>query len=420
MDLAEVERFVRERPGELLPPRLRAASPGELLDVVPLPPAGGLAIVGSSDGLLVVPVAGGGATRRAVAGDGVWRALLDLIADDGARGALRARRGGDVPASGPERAIDVDQSNDSVSVGGAVVKLFVRTSPGPQPAADLPAHLAAVGFRDTPGSVGAVTWGTGDDAALVATAATFLPVARDGWEWYSALVEAALDEPGARGPAVDAAARIGAVVGGMHRALATPSAIIPAPVGRAEASAWLPAAVAALAEAVAATDGEEGDRLRAMAPDAAAVIATLATMGATPVMRIHGDLHVGQMLRWDGGMAVSDFDGNPLAPLEERLAPGPPVRDVAAMARAIDHVGRIVQHRHPGREDDIAAWIADARAAFLDVYRDAAPEGLFDERLLGPLEVWQEAHEYAYAARYLPRWRYVPDLAMPALLAAIG
>jgi len=42
-------------------------------------------------------------------------------------------------------------------------------------------------------------------------------------------------------------------------------------------------------------------------------------------------------------------------------------------------------------------------------------ERLFDERLLRPLEVAQECHEYVYAARFLPRWRYVPDLAMQAL-----
>ena len=29
-----------------------------------------------------------------------------------------------------------------------------------------------------------------------------------------------------------------------------------------------------------------------------------------------------------------------------------------------------------------------------------------------------DRNEYVYAARYLPRWLYVPDLAMPALLAA--
>ena len=33
------------------------------------------------------------------------------------------------------------------------------------------------------------------------------------------------------------------------------------------------------------------------------------------MMRIHGDLHVGQVLRGgDGALYVNDFDGNPLAP----------------------------------------------------------------------------------------------------------
>ena len=32
----------------------------------------------------------------------------------------------------------------------------------------------------------------------------------------------------------------------------------------------------------------------------------------------------------------------------------------------------------------------------------------------------QECHEYVYAARYLPRWRYVPDLAMRALMPVAG
>ena len=41
---------------------------------------------------------------------------------------------------------------------------------------------------------------------------------------------------------------------------------------------------------------------------------------------------------------------------------------------------------------------------------------LFDERLLRPLEVAQECHEYVYAAGFLPRWRYVPDLAIRALV----
>jgi maltokinase len=158
-----------------------------------------------------------------------------------------------------------------------------------------------------------------------------------------------------------------------------------------------------------------------MAPAAAAAIGSLADVGVTAAIPLHGDLHVGQILRWDGGLAVSDFDGDPIAPAAWRSLPGAPTRDVAAMARAIDHVGRIVTRRRPGRAPDVSRWAARARAAFLDAYRvglGANASVLFDERLLHPFEVVQECHEYVYAARYLPSWGYVPDAAMPELLGA--
>jgi hypothetical protein len=50
---------------------------------------------------------------------------------------------------------------------------------------------------------------------------------------------------------------------------------------------------------------------------------------------------------------------------------------------------------------------------------DAAGEReLLDDRLLRPLMFWQECREFLYAAQHLPHWRYVPDEALSALLAA--
>ena len=50
-----------------------------------------------------------------------------------------------------ERAIDVDQSNESVVVGErVVVKLYPFTAPGPQPGLELPVHLAEAGFDRIP------------------------------------------------------------------------------------------------------------------------------------------------------------------------------------------------------------------------------------------------------------------------------
>jgi predicted trehalose synthase len=136
--------------------------------------------------------------------------------------------------------------------------------------------------------------------------------------------------------------------------------------------------------------------------------------------RIHGDLHVGQILRVpDGRMYVSDLDGDPVAPVEGRTAPGSPARDVASMACALDHAGRVVVRRNPESRDAIEAWIPRARAVFLEAHQLAlGPDAsLYDERLLHPFAVAQEAHEFVYAARLQPRWLAVPDATLPAVLA---
>jgi energy-coupling factor transporter transmembrane protein EcfT len=101
-------------------------------------------------------------------------------------------------------------------------------------------------------------------------------------------------------------------------------------------------------------------------------------------------------------LSVNDFDGNPLA--SDRMAPDAPARDVASMTCAIDHVGRVVARRHPRHAAAASAWAIRAREAFLDAYRAALGDrrDLFDDRLLGPFEVAQEAHEFVYAARGVP------------------
>ena len=88
------------------------------------------------------------------------------------------------------------------------------------------------------------------------------------------------------------------------------------------------------------------------------------------------------------------------------------------MAAAIDHVGRVVARRQPSHARAAEHWTERSREAFLASYREALGDrqALFDERLLHPFEIQQEANEFVYAARYLPRWGYVPDAAMPAAI----
>lgn len=414
-------------PAVLLPPRIAGAVRFDAVPVVrdalTLPGGAILAVVHSGDEVVVAPlVPEHDGVRRALPGDGAFAGLLALLGRGGRVGHFGFSPLGTVPPPGVERAIVADQSNESVVVGDdAVVKLFVRSAPGSQPGIDLPTHLAVVGFTELPHPLGSVTWmDPSGETVVVATAAAYLPEARDGWDWYLELARAWIQGQGDE--SFGAATATGGLVARLHAALADPSPVLPVPVRRADdrlATGWHERATATLEEALALTAGAEGTRLRARATAARRVLARLERATGSTLTRIHGDLHVGQILEWTGGLAVSDFDGNPLATLERRTAFDSPARDVAAFVRSLDHLARIAQRDGAPRER-AQMWSDRSRSAFLTAYRDELrsrdAEELYDEELVRPFEVSQACHEFVYAGRYLPRWLVVADLAMSALL----
>jgi maltokinase len=266
----------------------------------------------------------------------------------------------------------------------------------------MPAPLANAVWRHDAGS------------APIASVASYLPGARDGWDWYVDLVDRSSDD--ASLDPVEPAAALGALSARLHVALATPTEVLPAPSAAAhedDVAGWRRDAERDLEAALASIDGDEGDRLRGREAAIRDELSRLPIRTATTIP-IHGDLHVGQFLLWRDGLAVSDLDGDPLGP--GSLA-GAPAKDVASLVQSLDHVGRIIERR---RHVPVDAWIADATVHCLRAYRDElASRGaasLFDEELLRPLRVAQELHEFVYAAEYLPGWRYVPDRSLAAIL----
>lgn len=368
----------------------------------------------------VVGVDGSEQIRRAQPGDGTAAALVrrataarrsepDVLAVEVFGGSWGA---GDAAESG----IDVDQTNELVVVGAGpervVVKWDLHPAAGRQAGPARLEALARVGFEGTPRTRALVGIEANGERFHVATIGEFVPEAQDGWDWAVDEVRAlAQDRPSRADEAVDAVA---VLVARMHVALADGE------VGRAtgaDADEWA-------VEAGAIVDDAELDA----ATRAAVLIAVapLAQAAGTPVAPIHGDLHVGQVLRTGdpGRYLVIDFDGSPTDTPTKRLAPQPVARDVASMLASWDHVGRVVLHRtdglQPQQRERVLAWIQRAQHRFLEAYAAelavADRAELLDARLVRPYQALQECREYAYARRYLPHWRYVPDAALPALL----
>ncbi|HUP54978.1 MAG TPA: hypothetical protein VM408_05685 [Methylomirabilota bacterium] len=312
-----------------------------------------------------------------------------------------------------ERAIDADQTNASVVVGERViVKWFRRIGPGPSRATTLIAHLEAVGFRDMPAPLGALAWTSPEGAELtIAQGDAFLPGARDGWDWAVERLERHVEHgqtfcPPDCDPWIGT--RLGNLVARLHAALITPSPAIPDPMAIAEpdvVAGWRDAAHATLTEALRLTSDQDhavGAVLEAIAPAMRDDLDRLPIDRLIATAPVHGDLHVGQVLEWTGGLAVIDFDGNPTLGTAANALRQPPERDIAQVVSSLDHVGRIIEQRSAGHaRTRVNDWVARTRREFLATL-DPDPE------LLAAFEVEQECRELVYAARFLPRWRYAP------------
>ncbi|WP_319451095.1 MULTISPECIES: glucosamine kinase [unclassified Mycobacterium] len=388
-----------------------------VLDALELAEGKRLSVVADADGLAALPmIREPSGWRRAHPGDGVAEALLArLAAVDGAAtaGRFTLRSWVHRTATG-ERPMGVDQTNESVIVGdAAVVKWATHLQDGPHPAARRIGVLRDAGFGGMPTPWGLVTWQpTGAAETLVASVDEYLPGAVDGWTWAVELITRA-DDPA---PAVAAAVDVGELVAEMHAGLSSTVTL----ASEQDAARWRERALEILETACTLGDFASVVTARARRSELETMLDGLGALAGTPVIEGHGDLHVGQVLRADGRFVVTDFDGNPVLPAAQRTLPIPAALDVAGMIQSLAHAAIVARKYATIDPAALAAADAACRAALLRAYPTRLAElghsELFDPGPLRAFRTQQVLREIIYAARHLPRWMYVPDAALPALL----
>ena len=348
-------------------------------------------------------------------------ALLAFIADGaevtGDRTwAIGRHTAGTVADGLVSRVLTGEQSNTSIifEAAGAtplIVKLFRALHDGENPDVVLQTALALAGSDAVPHPVGHVVaeWDDRGEASgrakgHLAFAQEFLPGVEDAWRVALAAAEAGTDFS-------REARELGIATAGVHATLA---ASMPAePAAREEIDATIDQMHGRLAAAIAEVPAlaEYGDALRE-------VFARAAVVPWPAQQRIHGDLHLGQVLKVPGrGWVLVDFEGEPLRPMRERNRLDSPMRDVAGMLRSFDYVaGSLAVAGLPGG----AEWALVARTAFLDGYGAASGHDLRAERtLLDAFEVDKALYETVYEARNRPTWVEIPVAALTRLSARV-
>jgi predicted trehalose synthase len=361
---------------------------------------------------------GGSETYLDVADELAWGPLLASLRAgplDGGGGRLELREGPaleplDGALGGRQRVPATDLSNTVVALGDALlVKAYRRPVAGPHVEIEVLGALAGTG-APVPAFAGSLHWVDGRRDSALALLQAFVPGAEASWEGpiqrAAAVIAGSAPFEGAEW------STLGRSTAELHRALVDA-------FGLHAGSEELLAGHRAAAEAALAGAASRDPRFAALVPAARARLAALDDAAPPALTRIHGDLHVGQVLRIDLATPplVIDFEGDPTRPLADRRRPDSPLYDLACLLRCVDHVGSAAARRAAGASP--VNWIAAARAAVLEGYAPTAPVPV-DAELVGLLELAKECAELVYAQRVAPEWAYAPMASFTRMLADSG
>lgn len=339
----------------------------------------------------------------------------------------------------PSRRGSAEQSNSSLLYNGKLIlKVFRRLQEGENPDAEIGRFLTETAdFEHIAPFAGELLYtpSDGSEPSTLGLLQGLVANEGDGWEWTLQQIK---HYPNGVAYA-DAVDLLGQRTGEMHNALATrtdnpafacdgtDSSSLERDAARLEAQ--IHSAIDALKHQftklpdaillpVAALISRRNDMLQL-----ADSLRRLQGSEAGIRIRIHGDYHLGQVLRTTNDFVLLDFEGEPARSLEERRLKQSPLRDVAGMLRSFSYAAAAGFGTEPSEARD--DWEHHAVDAFMEGYRAAtsdSPRGseTAEAVLLRAYLLEKALYEIIYEVNNRPDWIAIPLAGILGLLDNTG
>jgi maltose alpha-D-glucosyltransferase/alpha-amylase len=436
----------------------------------------------------------GGLLHDATFDDNACSALFSIVENTcdlpAGRGHVRGMRGkrfqdilGGAEVPLPVRRGSAEQSNTSILYGDRfILKLFRRPETGINPDCEIGQYLTEkTTFDRIPPFAGYIEYSpdSGDGPATWAMLQGLVANEGDGWKWtieeldryYEACAAVPFPEnvdggfgnpvdisehPASQiardhvGIYLDSAATLGRRTAELHLALASPTddpAFAPEPLSsdaiqslRADIREHARSIFDVLKEYVSQLPDDTFEvaasvlsRRRQILNHFGDSLGPLKSDGLrAQKIRIHGDYHLGQVLRVKTDFVILDFEGEPARPLAYRRSKQSPLKDVAGMLHSFSYAAyaSLLNYttRHPEDVSRLEPWAQLwerlVAGEFLRAYRETAKEAAFlparteDFRKLLDMFLLDKAlYEVLYELNSRPAWVRIPLTGIMSLLS---
>jgi maltose alpha-D-glucosyltransferase/alpha-amylase len=403
--------------------------------------------MGESDGVTAYDALGSADFRRR------WlELLLGGSALSGNSGRLEFQMSAKAPQLFPElpavmragrgRLSKAEQSNsaliysDSAGADRFILKMFRRLMPGLNPDLEVTGYITEhTSFRNVPLLTGSVEYvDAAGERMTVAVLQQFVANRGDGWEYTLQYLKHALAQPGDFEDYQHDAELLGGTTASLHVALAMPTQnrdFAPEPITRSDADVWSRSLDESARQATAELRqriGELPEKLRPLATSVAEALAApqsiahivegFAGLAAGDVykIRVHGDYHLGQVLKTEKSFVIFDFEGEPARPLAERRQKTCVLKDVAGMLRSFDYAANTAAVPNGAGPAAAREWEQTVRNGFWNEYRNfiqlapvmLLPMGRRGARALAAFEFDKAVYELGYEMHNRPTWIAIP------------